>query len=276
MKTSKHSKTGKQRNTEFFYQNKETPKNIKTSKQRNTEILISSCWTLDIRLFDFYRKRGLGPDQIHYNHSLLWSRLHTTLAQITRTTPKWIYTEWTVSIMFSTFKIFEQLVLPLKNRVCLEIFHCIEYTFYIPDFWETCACNEKQSCLKFSLSSNTFYHSGILSNLRLPWKTVCPEFTVLNIYFLSFWIFEQLMFALKNRIAWKSSLYWNIFVIQEFWVTCACPENRACPEFFQARGAAAPHLVRLWWGLFHVLVSSWVGTSTTAWEKGFSKVPCEC
>jgi len=23
-------------------------------------------------------------------------------------------------------------------------------------------------------------------------------------------------------------------------------------------------------------VSSWVGTSTTAWEKGFSKVPCEC
>ena len=26
-------------------------------------ILISSCWPTDIRLFDYYRKRGLGPDQ---------------------------------------------------------------------------------------------------------------------------------------------------------------------------------------------------------------------
>jgi len=28
---------------------------------------------------------------------------------------------------------------------------------------------------------------------------VCPEFTVLNIYFLSFRIIEQLVLALKNR-----------------------------------------------------------------------------
>jgi len=28
--------------------------------------------------------------------------------------------------------------------------------------------------------------------------------------------------------------------------------------------------------MFHVLVSSWVGTSTTVWEKGFSKVSYEC
>jgi len=34
---------------------------------------------------------------------------------------------------------------------------------------------------------------------------VCPEysFTVLNIYVLSFRIFEQLMLALKNRVALK-------------------------------------------------------------------------
>jgi len=32
---------------------------------------------------------------------------------------------------------------------------------------------------------------------------MCPEFTVLNIYFLSFRIFEQLALALKNRVALK-------------------------------------------------------------------------
>jgi len=32
------------------------------------------------------------------------------------------------------FRIFEQLELALKNRVFPEIFHCIEYTFYIQDF----------------------------------------------------------------------------------------------------------------------------------------------
>jgi len=28
--------------------------------------------------------------------------------------------------------------------------------------------------------------------------------------------------------------------------------------------------------VFHVFASSWVGTSTTAWEKGCSKVSYEC
>jgi len=32
---------------------------------------------------------------------------------------------------------------------------------------------------------------------------VCPEFTVFNICFLSFRIFEQLALALKNRVALK-------------------------------------------------------------------------
>jgi len=42
-------------------------------------IHISSCWPTVIWLFYFYRKRGLGPDQSHYNQLRLWSRLHTTL-----------------------------------------------------------------------------------------------------------------------------------------------------------------------------------------------------
>jgi len=30
------------------------------------------------------------------------------------------------------------------------------------------------------------------------------------------------------------------FIFQDFWATCACPENRVYPENFQAGGAAAP------------------------------------
>jgi len=39
VKTSKHSKTGKQRNTEFFYQNKETPKNKKHQNKETPKFL---------------------------------------------------------------------------------------------------------------------------------------------------------------------------------------------------------------------------------------------
>ena len=47
------------------------------NKQRKSyRILISSCWPADIWLFDFHRKRELGPDQSHYNQSRLWYRLH--------------------------------------------------------------------------------------------------------------------------------------------------------------------------------------------------------
>jgi len=132
-----------------------------------------------------------------------------------------------LTIYFLSFRTFEQLSLALKNRltwnyslywntfiiqdfwatyVCPGNFHCIEYTFYIQDFWATCACPENKECALNSLTECTFfYHSGFLSNLRLSWKTELP---------------------------WNFSLFWNIFIIQEFWATCACPENRACPEIF--------------------------------------------
>jgi len=132
--------------------------------------LITSCLPTDIRLFDFYRKRGLGPDQSHYNQSRLWSRLHTTIAQITRISPKWIYTEYIVLKLFSRFRIFEQLALALKNRICPENFHCIEYTFYIQDIWATCACPEKQSCPKI------FHCIEIFFIIQFFWATcACPE-----------------------------------------------------------------------------------------------------
>jgi len=65
------------------------------------------------------------------NQSWLWSRLQTTLAQIVRIAPKWIHTVWKI---FSPFTIVKQPALALKKQSYPEIFHCIEYTFYIQDF----------------------------------------------------------------------------------------------------------------------------------------------
>ena len=157
-----------------------------------------------------------------------WSRLQTTLVQITQITPKWVcivlkifnrsrlLNNWrlswkqslpwnfslfwiyfllirsfeqlcacpekqscpklTVLNIFFTFRIFELPVLSLKNRVCPEIFHCIEISFIIQDFWATCACPENRVALEF--------------------------FTVLK-YLLSFGIFEQIVLALKTEFALK-------------------------------------------------------------------------
>jgi len=89
-----------------------------------------------------------------------------------------------------------------EKQSCPDIFHSIDYTLYIQEFWATCACPEKQSCPEifrcmeysfyiqnfwatcmrlpwktglpwyFSLYwTCIFYYSGVLSNLRLPWKT---------------------------------------------------------------------------------------------------------
>jgi len=105
-------------NTLHLYQCK-----LENEQRKSYRILISSCQTTHVRLLDFYRKRGLGPDQIHYNNSRLWSRLHNTLAQITRITPKWIYAVLEIS---SPCRILEKLALALKNRICPKLFHCFE------------------------------------------------------------------------------------------------------------------------------------------------------
>ena len=140
-----------------------------------------------------------------------------------------------LNMYFLLFRSFEQHALALKNRGYPGICHCMEYTFYIQEFWATC--------------------------MRIPWKTefALIFFAVLNMYFLSFMIFEQLALALKNRVVQEFFAVWNIlfpfwifvqlacacpekhrvswiyctecifFIIQEFWVTCACHENRGYP-----------------------------------------------
>ena len=100
-------------------------------------------------------------------------------AQLTRITPNWTYWIFTAHTVywkiFSPFRIFQQLALALRNRVCPEIFHCIEYTSYIQDFLAICACLEKQCAVNSLHLIYFFYHSGFLNNLRLPWNRVFPE-----------------------------------------------------------------------------------------------------
>jgi len=78
--------------------------------------------------------------------------------------------------------------------------------FFLPFkiFEQLCACPEKHSVSWLYWTEYIyFYHSGFLSSLLLPWK---------------------------SELSWKSSLYWVYFYIQKFCATCACPENRVCPE----------------------------------------------
>ena len=183
----------------------------------------------------FYGKRGLGPDQNHYNQSRRWSWLQTTLAQITRIVPKWIYAVLKIISQFTIFeqlplalkiftvwnilfrfRIFEQLALALKNRFALEFFTVLIFNmlFYIQDFWATCTCPEKQ---------------------RVLWIH-CTEYV-----FFIIQIFEQLALALKNRVTLEFlTVLKYFFIIQDFWATRVCPENRFCPKSFQARGGGRP------------------------------------
>ena len=131
--------------------------------------------------------------------------------------------------IFSPFRIFEQLALALKNRVCPENFHCIEYSFYhsgflsnlrglknsvprihcieymfliIRDFWATLRFPWETEFVLNPLCWIYVFHSRFLSNFALSLKnSVGPEsfHRILNILF-SFRIFEQLALALRNRV----------------------------------------------------------------------------
>jgi len=79
---------------------------------------------------------------------------------------------------------------------------------------------------------------------------VCPEFTVLNIYFLLFRIFEQLALALKNRVALEFFTvlkYFSLFRIFE--QLALALKTEFALKIFKPGGAADPldlRLLRLW------------------------------
>ena len=135
--------------------------------------------------------------------------------------------------------------------------HCIENFFTVQHFWTTYTCPEKQ-CLPWNFSLYwlyTFYHSGFLSNLRLPWKTYLTWNSSLywNIFYHSgflsnlclpwnfslCWIYVLHSGFLNNlRLSWKTECALNslieciFFIIQDFWATCACAEKQSWPEIF--------------------------------------------
>ena len=175
------------------------------------------------------------PDQSHYNQSRLWSRLHTTRAQITRITLQWIYTEYTVVKIFSPFRIFEQLA-PWKTEFALKLFTVFGIFFYHSGFLSNFSLALKNRvCLKFFAALNILFTFRILGNLRLTWKT---EFALNSLYwiyiFLSFRIFEQLAFALKNRVAQK------IFTVMKYMFTFRIFEQLALALRNRVFPGAAP------------------------------------
>jgi len=90
-----------------------------------------------------------------------------------------------------------------------------------------------------------------LSNFALALKNRgCREFTVLNIYFLLFRIFEQLALALQNRAALKILTVLNIFFYHSgFLSNLHLPWKQSLSwKFSSAWGGRPPdpRLVRLW------------------------------
>ena len=192
----------------------------------------------------------------------------------------WIY------IYILIIQNFEQFALALKNRVCPEIFHCIEIFFIFQDFWGTCACPENRVCHEIFTVFNILFTFRMFEQLLLAMKNrVCPELTVVFhhsdfwttcacsekqslpwihcIKFIFFLIqnFEQPALALKNRICPEIFHCIEIFfTFQDFWATWACPENRVCPEFFKPGGRPPPprlvcHWSQIEWGISTTLHS---------------------
>jgi len=119
--------------------------------------------------------------------------------------------------IFLSFRIFEQLALAVKT--CLE-FTVLNICFLSIRIFEQLALYLKIEGALNSLYwiwTYIFYHSVFLSNLRLPWK-----FSLyLNIFYHS-------GFLSNLRLPWIHCIEYIFFIIQYFWATCACPENRVC------------------------------------------------
>jgi len=143
---------------------------------------------------------------------------------------------------------------------CIEIFH-LALKNTVP--WH------------FSLYGIYFLHSGVLSNLHaLALKNRgCPEFTVLNIYFLSFRIWATYACSEKHELLWNVSMYWNIFIIQDLsnlhltWKQFALIH---CIEYIffiiqDLSNLLLPSNVSLYWNIHH---SGFLSNLRLPWKQG--------
>jgi len=96
---------------------------------------------------------------------------------------------------------------------------------------------------KFSLYWIYFLHSGVLGNLRLPWKTEFALNSQSWIYiFLLLRIFEQLALALKNRVALKffTLLNMHFLSLRIFEQLALALKTEFALKIFKPGGAADP------------------------------------
>jgi len=182
-------------------------------------------------------KNRVSPEIFHCIEYIFYhSEFFSNLRFLWKTEFPWYFSLYWM--YFLPFTIFEQLCACPEKQSCPGIFHCIEYTFHIQEFW---AIYMRLSWkIEGALNSQywlcIFYHSGFLSNfvLALKNRVALEFFTVLNILF-TFRSFEQLACAsLKNRGSPEFTVP-NIYIyiiIQNFWAICAFPEKRSCPGIF--------------------------------------------
>ena len=140
-----------------------------------------------------------------------------------------------LNMYFLLFRIFEELALGLKNRVGQKVFAVWNILFTFRFFEQLALAVKNRGCPEFfRCISYIFYYSGVLSNLRLPWKTegALKFFTVFNICFIiqEFW---ATCACPENRVALEFlHCIEYTFYIQDFWVTCACPEKQRVPWIY--------------------------------------------
>ena len=73
-----------------------------------------------------------------------------------------------------TFRMFEQLAIALKNRVCPEFTVLNINLLSFRTFEQLPLALKNRVALNFFTVLKYFYHSGFLSNLHLPWKQSLP------------------------------------------------------------------------------------------------------
>ena len=75
-----------------------------------------------------------------------------------------------LNIYFLSFRIFEQLALALKTKCALKFLSVLKYYLSLRIFEQLALALKTTCALEFFTVLKYFVHSGILSNLRLPWN----------------------------------------------------------------------------------------------------------
>ena len=153
-----------------------------------------------------------------------------------------------IECIFLLFRIFEQLALALKNRGCSDIFRCNEYIFYYSGVLSNLRLPWKHSCRGIFHYWIYFLHSEFLSNLRLPWKTEDALNLLYCMYIFCYSGFlSNLRLSWKTELPWNFSLYWNIFHYSGFLRNLRLPWKQSLPWNFSSPGRRPTlRLIRLW------------------------------